>query len=568
MALAEGSHGGGCVGAAPFWYNMRQTNASRTKVNMMRFEIPEDLKSWYAISCPVKGLRFDGRTLELLDTNGDGRVRTDEVKGALAFLSEKGVSVAELFSDHAADEVALAANLAKQADLAKLEPTADEKKAFADWDAKGLDPTVAVCGADTFAAEAALTAVEPVVDAFFTPPDDLPLVTEEPDSVLPLHDHLNPKHQEAILALATKCVRPVLGEKSELTRLDWKSVKAAFAPYRAWLAAKPTVHAGMKAKLVEEERLLRYKIHLGEFVQNYVTMDRLYDETSSAIFQTGTLRLDGKELDLCFHVENETAHAALSGRSDCCVLYLKLKRPQDGTERAICAVVTAGTIGGLYVGRNGVFYDRDGGNWEAVVSKVVEAQVSLSEAFWAPWRKLGAGIAEAVKKFLCDRQSKSVVKVQRGAASAEAGGAALASSVAAIGIGVGMVGAAVASLATVVRGMGPWQILLAILVLVLIVSLPSVVLTWFKLRRRDIGAVLNASGWAINRPIRFSMKRARGFTKCARTSDALLYAFLVAIVLGLLGWTAWRQFGLSIHKTKTGEAMTVAVIPATMEVQK
>ena len=505
-------------------------------------EIPKDLKDWYAISCPVKGLRFDARTLALIDTNGDGRIRTDEVLAALDFLKEKGVSVEDLFADHSDDEKTLAENLAKQDDLEKLELTEAEKTARAAWEAEGRTPGVAVCGEATADAEAALAAVEPVVEAFFTPPDDLPLVTEEPDKVLPLKDHLNPKHLDAILAFADKCVKPVLGERDALTRTDWKAVKAAFAPFRAWRAAEPVVHAEAKAALVEEERLLRYKVFLGEFLQNYVTMDRLYDETASAIFQTGTLRIDGKELVLCFHVESEAAHAALAGKSDCCVIYLKLKRPADGAERSVCAVVTAGTIGGLYVGRNGVFYDRDGGHWEAVVTQVVESQVSLAEAFWAPWRKLGAGVADAVKKFLGDRQAKSVEKVQKGAASAQAGGAALASSVAAIGIGVGMAGAAVASIAAVVRSMGPWQLLAAVLAIVLVVSLPSVILTWFKLRRRDLGAILNASGWAVNRPIRFSMKRARGFTKCAKTSDAWIYALLVALVLALVGWTAWNAW--------------------------
>lgn len=521
-------------------------------------EIPNDLKDWYAISCPVRGLRFDARTLALLDTDGDGRIRTDEVTAALGFLKAKGVSADGLFGDHADDEKALAANLAKQADLEKLELTEAEKAARAGWEAQGREPAVAVCGADTPAAEAALAAVEPVVEAFFTPPDDLPLVTEEPDRVLPLKDRLNPKHLEAIRAFAEKSVRPVLGERDALTRTDWKAVKSAFAPFRAWRAAEPVAHAEAKAALADEERLLRYRIFLGEFLQNYVTMDRLYDETAAAIFQTGTLRIDGKELDLCFHVESEAAHAALAGKSDCCVIYLKLKRPQDGAERTVCAVVTAGTVGGLYAGRNGVFYDRDGGNWEAVVTRVVESQVSLTEAFWAPWRKLGAGLAAAVKRFLGDRQAKSVEKVQKGAASAEAGGAALASSVAAIGIGVGMAGAAVASVAAVVRGMGPWQLLASVLAIVLVVSLPSVALTWFKLRRRDLGAILNASGWAVNRPIRFSMRRARGFTKCAKTSDAALYALLVALVLALLGWTAWGLFAPS-EKCQRQNAETAAV---------
>ena len=38
-----------------------------------------DPKLWAALSCPAKGLEFDQRTLELLDTDKDGRVRVPEV---------------------------------------------------------------------------------------------------------------------------------------------------------------------------------------------------------------------------------------------------------------------------------------------------------------------------------------------------------------------------------------------------------------------------------------------------------------------------------------------------------
>ena len=230
----------------------------------------------------------------------------------------------------------------------------------------------------------------------------------------------------------------------------------------------------------------------------------------------------------------------MAEKSKCCVLYVKLTRPAEKAERLVCAVVTAGAIRGLYAGRNGVFYDRDGKDWEAVVTKVVEAEVSLAEAFWAPWRKLGEGISAGVKKFLGDKQTAAQAKMEAGTQNAQAGGAAMASSVAAIGIGVGMMGTAVAAIAASVKGMSVLQVLASILAVILVVSLPSVILTWFKLRQRDIGAILNASGWAINRPMRFTMKRARAFTKCARNPlfwrCAAAMAVAAAIVVGAAVW--------------------------------
>ena len=116
----------------------------------------------------------------------------------------------------------------------------------------------------------------------------------------------------------------------------------------------------------------------------------------------------------------------------------------------------------------------------------------------------------------------------------------MASSVAAIGIGVGMVGAAAASLMAAISGMSAVQIAVSVVALVLVVSLPSVILTWFNLRRRDLGAILNASGWAINREMRFSMKRAQGFTNCARPSFAYGLAVAIAVVAVVVAAAVWN----------------------------
>lgn len=499
-----------------------------------------DQKCWAALSMPTTGVRFDARMLELMDADGDGRIRTPEVIAAIDFLKAKNVNLDDLLTPSEADGKKLADVLARQADLAASAPSAADKQALADWEAKGKTPEVAVFGEATAAGEAALAAVESVIDAFFAPPEDMPLVTEAPDVTLPLRDHLNPKHLEAIMAFADACVKPVLGDGvTSIDRIGWKKVKAAFAPYRAWVAAKPVMNAGKLGDLVDEERVLRYKLHLLEFLENFVSMRRLYAADESATFQMGTLRIDGKEMSLCFHVASEAAHSALSGKSNCCVLYLKLTRPSEKAERSVCAVVTAGAVAQLYVGRNGVFFDRDGKDWDAVVTKVVENQVSLAEAFWAPWRKLGEGVASTVKKFLGDKQAAAQKNVEAGTQNAQAGGAAMASSVAAIGIGVGMMGTAVAAIAAAVKGMGALQIALSIVAIVLVVSLPSVIMTWFKLRQRDLGAILNAGGWAINRPMRFSMKRARAFTKCAGNPLICRMICTVVILAALAAGGIW-----------------------------
>ncbi|MEI6647437.1 MAG: hypothetical protein WCP12_15480, partial [bacterium] len=52
-----------------------------------------DQKLWTALSCPTKGIRFDAKTLELLDTDHDGRIRVPELLGAIQWLLVRLVSL-------------------------------------------------------------------------------------------------------------------------------------------------------------------------------------------------------------------------------------------------------------------------------------------------------------------------------------------------------------------------------------------------------------------------------------------------------------------------------------------
>ena len=52
-----------------------------------------DQKLWTALSCPTKGLRFDAKTLELLDTDKDGRIRVPELLAAIAWTQARLASL-------------------------------------------------------------------------------------------------------------------------------------------------------------------------------------------------------------------------------------------------------------------------------------------------------------------------------------------------------------------------------------------------------------------------------------------------------------------------------------------
>ncbi|HSH12225.1 MAG TPA: hypothetical protein VLA15_00695, partial [Desulfurivibrionaceae bacterium] len=71
-------------------------------------------------------------------------------------------------------------------------------------------------------------------------------------------------------------------------------------------------------------------------------------------------------------------------------------------------------------------------------------------------------------------------------------------TVAALGVAVGAIGAAITGLATGLMKLSWWQIPLVFVGIGLLISLPSMVMAWFKLRRRNLAPILDANGWAIN----------------------------------------------------------------------
>ena len=547
--------------------------------------------------------------------NGDGVVTPKSTSDAAVSAVIAKIAASEgTVADRCGDE---------GVDQAKADAFFADAAAYLAWKAAG--PAAATLGDKTAAAYDAFTAVAAKIDEYFTPPADLPLVAEDPTPSIPLTSGLNPLWVGKFQNFANNAAAPALGTEGieSITRAEWDAIKAKLAPYGAWLAAKAgaavegigddelatIVKDGKMQKAVNDligrdlalaeeyarfvdcERALRYSANLANWLCNYVNQANLYDTKSESVFRTGELYIDGRVCRLCFHVANEGAHAALAEKSKCCLLYVKLSRKATGEAREICAVVTAGSTAPLYVGRNGMFYDCDGKDWDAVVSKVVEAQVSLREAFWSPWAKIATTISDQCKKFLSSKQDAAVAKVGDGATAAaaapaapaaqSANGAALASSVAAIGIAVGFIGAACGGLLSILTKTPVWQTMLGVLAIILLVSLPSVVLAWFKLRARDLGAILNAGGWAVNRPLFFSMGLARTFTRRAAlpvgaavardpyASHTLLKCVLVLLILALaaLG-VCWKlQYGPFAPKAQepapaaTAEAQP-AVAPA------
>ena len=395
-----------------------------------------------------------------------------------------------------------------------------------------------------------------------------PLARIEAGKALPLQAGVNPAHAGGLAALATVVIKPLLGDKSSLTEAEWTSVSAKLAAHDAWTAgkagaaveklglkrlreilggkSKDTINALIaRDKALEPEanaiaaveKLARLRRDLKQLLVNFVSFEDFYSRQRPAIFQAGTLYLDGRSCNLCVPVADAGKHAALAGLAKTYLAYCDLTRP-TGEKMTIAAGFTGGDSDFLMVGRNGLFYDRKGRDWDATITKVIENPISIRQAFWSPYKKLVRLIEEQVAKRAAAAEAASDAKV--GAAATATTNADKAKpaepkkvdvgTVAALGVAFGAVGTLLATLAGYMTGLLHlpfWQVCLAFAAILLLISTPSMLIAWLKLRQRNLGPILDANGWAINGRVKMNVPFGRSLTNVAMLPPGAQPSFAV-----------------------------------------
>jgi hypothetical protein len=336
-------------------------------------------------------------------------------------------------------------------------------------------------------------------------------------------------------AFYTAVVTPLLGELSHLTSVQWQSLKDKLAAYGAWLGTKPDPLAQGEG-VRDLEKLACYIRDLLTLANNFVAFKDFYARQGPATFQIGTLYIDERACDLCVAVNDAAKHAAMAGLSRVCLIYVDCVR---GAEKmSVAAAMTAGDVSYLMVGRNGVFYDRKGQDWNATITKLVDNPISLRQAFWSPYKRMARVVSEQLQKMAASKAKAS--EDQLGASAQNATQKALtvpaaipakaappaqptpfdvgkfAGIFAAIGLALGALGTALVSAISGLFSLSWWQIPLALVGVVLAISLPAVVLAWFKLRGRNLGPILDANGWAVNARARINIPFGTSLTQLAK----------------------------------------------------
>jgi len=462
---------------------------------------------------------------------------------------------------------------------------------------------------------------------------NFPLAIVAADKPLPLSKGVNPAWAGKVAAFKAACCK----DKDTLTEADWTALASKFEAHATWLGkqaggavaplgikrvreilagkskaaleqviAEDLAVAGEVDAMARVEKLAHLHRDFHRLLNNYVSFTDFYARRG-AIFQAGTLYLDGRACDMCFHVQDAGKHGKMAPMSNAFLAYVDCKRPGGQTMSVACAF-TAGDSDNLFEGRNGIFYDRKGNDWNATITKVVSNPISIRQAFWSPYKKVLRAIQEAVAKKAAAADEAANARLATGAAAAgeAAKGAAPPKPkfdigmIAALGVAVGGISTALAGLLAGFFGLGPW-IPIGIVGLLLAISGPSMFIAWLKLRTRNLGPILDANGWAVNTLTRVNIPLGTSLTELpkipAGSNRSLIdpYApkksvwprlILVLLILGAVTYGLYRtnllhkwlpdhvpahhtELGLSADKTTgmPGDAIVFTVKSGAVDLQ-
>lgn len=442
-----------------------------------------------------------------------------------------------------------------------------------------------------------------------------PLARPSKDGILRF-DGINPAWKgrvDAMKALAG------MEDKEGIDEAAWNELVARFAPFIAWKDSKKgdaveslglekvkeLIAAADKdalLKLVEADKALEAEAnsidevnkltHLVrdfyKLLKNYVILSDFYspDQNQMSVFEAGRLYIDQRCCRLCVRVADMGKHADMAGLSGMFLLYCACTSKTTGKSMNIVAVMTDGSTRNLRPGTNGVFYDRDGVDYDATIIRIVENPISVKQAFWAPYVKFWNWITGLVNKSAAEKDAKSMENLQASASAAPADAAAkkqpfdigkFAGIFAAVGMAIGLLGAAIAGIVAGLAKLPWWGLLLVIVGIMLLISGPSCFIAWGKLRRRNLGPVLNANGWAINSSIIVNIPFGRTLTSIAKYPKLKLddpykpkaplwwrilrWVLLAAVIAfcALFFTDNLKCIGLPFHKEKLAEEQVEAV---------
>ncbi len=599
------------------------THAEGQRLHTTAAQLLENLDRAGDPELTLAQVRDRQRIMAAAATNGDGVIPASalEAPALRALVTDIAATVGTTSDASGADgvtEAHLAAFLkaarARLAWRASGDSTrwlgAQTEPAWAAWDAlqEPLDRFFALCHLLRFGCEDALEL--PKAGDPRERLKEVPFAVPTPEGRLDGATWVNPVHApawERLVALA-------LDDDPALDEAGWRALCDRFGPHARWrdteagaqvsrlpdarlreiLAATSEVDA-LRALMLQDrevgdelleigqvERLILYQRWLFAFANNFVNFSEFHDPSRRSLIEMGALILDGRRFGLSVRVRDRVSHKTRAKASRIFLLYVECLRSQPPERMELAVAVTSRRRGHLQIGQWGIFEGADGRIWDARVVDVLENPVSLMEAVTQPFVRLTDFLSAQTERFVAARTAQVEAALGSEIAASEKQLSAIPPapveapeepppekseswSPRELLVSGGLTFAALSSSAAYIAGtlasIDLMNLLVAVLSLIFMATVPTVLLLLFRLSRRDVGVVLQASDWAINHQLRLPRWAGRAFThvptapegavvhraellrellgRGPRQRRALLLALLAAALTVLWLWMGW-----------------------------
>ena len=429
-----------------------------------------DQKLWTVLSCPVKGLELDERTLDLIDYDRDGKIRADEVITAANWLCSvvkdkdrilEGHDYIDLSDFNTDNEEGAqmhdcAAEVLKIMGLEKTTITLPELDEFLkDYDenaVKALEDTlenmsiaVAPYKDNSDDAAAAVDAIRDKVTDYFlrckfiqfhddcaaaldvsvekvaeiseknfaTNIEEIskyPLSKPRADALLPLKGGINPAWQSQFAKVKELVLDVDYPGKDALTEEEWN---AAVAKIDAYVEAKneetKNIHDGHEERLTNEHDVIKPLERLLHLYRDFYTLLRNY---------VAMIDFYNKDIPAVFQAGQLYID---SRRLDLCLkVGPEVAKHMDNSELSDMFLIyckCTSRVKNETMNIVAVLTSGDINNIRVGVTHVKENPISVREAFWSPYRKFGRWCKE---KFTKSAEEKEAAAFENLTAKADA----------------------------------------------------------------------------------------------------------------------------------------------------
>ena len=434
----------------------------------------------------------------------------------------------------------------------------------------------------------------------------LAIAAPSSEGTLDVAGAINPLWKNKITAFVSFAEINALLMDNKLTLSAWQEISAKLAPAGEWFKRRPDypallavsrqeleesvsdkdiaaikeviakdLEAGTTLSKIENLRkLLLFQKHMQEFLKNSLNLGALFTAGTTSWLQSGVLVMDGRHFSLAVPVTDLAEHKRIVATSNICVAYVEISRGLPGAlkKQQLAVAITSGNMRYLFPGKRGIFFDAAGDVYDAKITDFIRQPVSVCEALMSPFFKLGEFLGKQADKMLATKSNAAQQDLSKNlaagkvpvppAADTKAGGMNGSMLLMGGSIGLAAIGSSIAFIVKSLQNVSIGQIIAVICGILLVFGGPMILTSLIKLYRRDLGRFLEASGCALNFPLRLSMKLGNFFTmRPARPLTAwekgqiltrgiisksrckVLHILLVLLVLALVSCGMLAHFG-------------------------